>query len=90
MKKFIIERRLPGAAGLSQQELKEISQTSLAGVATLRKPYKWVRSLVTEDAIYCIHEAEEADVIEEHSAVCNFPVHAVREIKKEFGPETAN
>jgi hypothetical protein len=89
MKQFIIERKLPGAGNLSQEELKQISQTSLAGVATLGKPYKWIQSLVTEDAIFCIHEADEAAVIEAHSAVCHFPINVVREVKAVFGPETA-
>jgi hypothetical protein len=89
MKQFIIERKLPGAGNLSDQELIDISKTSLAGVVTLGKPYTWIQSYVTEDAIICVHEAEEANVIEEHSAICHFPINVVREVKRVFGPATA-
>lgn len=89
MKKFIIERKLPGAGNLSQEELKTISQTSVGVVAALGKPYKWIESFVTDDAIYCIHEAEDEVVIREHSACANFPINVVEEIRAVIGPDTA-
>jgi len=90
MKKFIIERKLPGAGNMSAAELKAISQTSVNVVDNMGKPYKWIESFVTEDAIYCIHEAETEGVIQEHSAICHFPVNKVEEVKRVNGPQTAN
>jgi hypothetical protein len=89
MKKFIIERKLPGAGNMSQEELKAISQTSVGVVAAMGKPYKWVESFVTDDAIYCVHEAESEEVIHEHSTSCQFPINVVEEIRAVIGPDTA-
>ena len=89
MKKFIIERKLPGAGNMTAEELQAISKTSVTVITILGKPYKWVESFVTEDKIYCIHEAESEDAIREHAKCGNFPVHKIEEIKAIFDPTTA-
>jgi len=52
MKKFIIERNLPGAGNLTPEDLEAISRTSNAVITVLGKPYHWIQSFVTEDKIY--------------------------------------
>jgi hypothetical protein len=89
MKKFIVERKLPGAGNMTVEELQAISKTSNAVITILGKPYKWIQSFVTEDKIYCIHEAESEDAIREHAKCGNFPVHKIEEIKAFFDPTTA-
>ena len=90
MKKFIIERKLPGAGNMTHEELQALSKTSNAVISVMGKPYKWIESFVTEDKIYCIHEAENEDTIREHSHCGNFPVNTVEEIKVVIGPYTAD
>jgi len=89
MKKFIIERKLPGAGNMTAEELQAISGTSNAVITVLGKPYIWIESFVTEDKIYCIHEAENEDAIREHAKCGNFPVNKIEEIKAVIGPSTA-
>ena len=89
MKKFIVERKLPGAGNLTPEELQEISKTSNTVISVLGKPYTWVQSFVTEDKIYCIHEAETEIDIREHAKCGDFPVHNVEEIKVTIDPSTA-
>jgi hypothetical protein len=89
MKKFIIERKLPGAGNMTAEELKAISKTSVNVVDQMGKPYKWVESFVTDDAIYCIHHAETEDAIQEHSAIARFPINKVEEVRVVIGPGTA-
>jgi hypothetical protein len=88
MKKFIVERKLPGAGNLTGEELQAISKTSNAVITILDKPYKWIQSFVTEDKIYCIHEAESEDAIREHAKCGNFPVNKIEEIKAVIDPST--
>ncbi|GAA4322510.1 hypothetical protein GCM10023149_22870 [Mucilaginibacter gynuensis] len=90
MKKFVIERHLPGAGKLSSEELAGITQTSCAVVDGLGKPYHWVQSFVTDDKIYCIHIAESEEVVREHAAKGNFPVTSVAEVKAVIDPTTGN
>jgi hypothetical protein len=89
MKKFIIERKLPGAGNMTDEELITISKTSVTVITVLGKPYKWIQSFVTEDKLYCIHEAEDENAIREHAKCGNFPVNKIEEIKTIIDPTTA-
>lgn len=90
MKKFIIERKLPGAGNMTAEELQELSKSSNAVISILDKPYTWIESFVTEDKLYCIHEAENEEAIREHAKCGNFPINKVEEIKTIIDPSTAN
>lgn len=89
MKKFVIERNLPGAGNLTAEELRTISQTSCAVLDEMGKPYHWIQSYVTEDKIYCIHIAENEDVIREHARRGNFPINMISEVKAIIDPVTS-
>jgi hypothetical protein len=90
MKKFIIERNLPGAGNLSPQELQNIARASCEVVCSLGKPYHWIQSFVTEDKIYCIHIAENEETVREHSRLGNFPINTISEVKSVIDPLTSN
>ena len=90
MKKFMIERNLPGAGNLSAEELQAISQTSCAVVNGLDKPYYWIQSFVTDDKIYCIHIAENEEAVREHARLGNFPINTIAEVKAVIDPLTSN
>jgi Protein of unknown function (DUF4242) len=77
---FIIEREIPGAAGLSKEELSGIAQASCDAMASLDRPYRWLHSYVAGDKFYCVHEAESADVVREHARVGGFPADTVTEV----------
>jgi len=53
-------------------------------------PYKWITSYVAGDKIYCVHEAESADVIRRHAREGGFPADKVTEVAAIIGPATAN
>ena len=89
MKKFVVERILPGAGSLNAQELKEISRVSCEIIKRMGKPYHWIQSFVTEDKIYCIHIAESEEVVREHARLGKFPINTVSEVKAIIDPSTA-
>jgi hypothetical protein len=90
MKKFVIERNLPGAGNLSAEELKGIAQTSCAVVDQLDTPYHWVQSFVTDDKIYCIHIAESEELVRQHAKMGNFPINTIAEVRAVIDPSTAS
>jgi hypothetical protein len=90
MPTFIIEREIPGADKLSPAELRDISAKSNEVVAGLGVPYTWVTSYVAGDKIYCVHEADSADIIERHAREGGFPANKVTRIAAFIGPETAD
>ncbi|HET9824830.1 MAG TPA: DUF4242 domain-containing protein [Chitinophagaceae bacterium] len=89
MKKFIIERKLPGAGNMTVEELKAISKTSVDVVTSMGKAYSWVQSFVTEDKMYCIHIAENREDVRTHGKCGGFPVNSIEEIKHVIDPSTA-
>jgi len=90
MKKFVVERNLPGAGNLSLEELQTISQNFCEVAKQLGKPHYWVQSFVTEDKIYCIHIAGSEDAIRKHARLGKFPINTIAEIKTIIDPLTSN
>lgn len=90
MKKFVIERSFPGASNLSQEELRNISQTFNEVANEMETPYTWIQSFITEDKIYCIHIAASKEAIREHSKIARFPIHTINEVKTVIDPATGN
>ena len=90
MKRFIIEREIPGASELSQAQLADIARTSNAAVASLGVPYIWINSYVAGDKIYCLHETDDVETVREHARRGGFPADVVVTVAAQFGPETAN
>jgi hypothetical protein len=89
MKRFLIEREIPGASELTEEQLAGIAAKSNDVVASLGVPYRWVMSYVAGDKIYCVHEAEDEETIREHARRGGFPANTVTEVANEFGPHTA-
>lgn len=88
MPKYLIERRIPGAGTLSPDELQDISQTSNGVLATMAPRVQWMQSFVTDDAIYCIYIAEDADSIREHADGGGFPADVVTTVHAVIDPTT--
>lgn len=86
MKKFIIERTIPGAGKLTAEELKVISDTSCEVVNGLGKPYYWVETFVTDNKMYCIHIADDELEIRKHAERAGFPVDSISDVKNTIGP----
>jgi hypothetical protein len=89
MKRFMIERHVPGASTLTQEQLADIARTSNEAVASLGVPYHWVTTYVVGDTLVCVHETEHEDAIREHARRGGFPCDDLTEIVAEFGPWTA-
>ena len=84
MHTFMIEREVPGAEKLTEAELLGITATSNQAVTDLDRPYTWCHSYVAGDKIYCIHDAENADVVLEHARGGGFPANLVAEVAAVF------
>ena len=89
MPKFIIERELPGAGALQQQELKAISQKSCDVLRGLGPQVQWQQSYVTGDKIYCVYIAPSEELIREHAKQGGFPINRVSRVLSIIDPTTA-
>jgi hypothetical protein len=89
MPRYLIEREIPGAGDLSQQELQAISQKSCSVLRNMGPQIQWVESYVTGDKIYCVYIAPDEAAVREHAAQGGFPANRVSEIKRMIDPTTA-
>jgi uncharacterized protein DUF4242 len=55
MPKFVIEREVPEAGKLSDAQLREISQHSVAVLREMGPEIQWLHSYVTGDKVYCVY-----------------------------------
>jgi Nickel responsive protein SCO4226-like len=84
MPTFLIEREIPGASKLTDDELRGITTKSNDTVVGLQRPYTWRHSYVAGDKIYCIHDAERAEDVIEHARTGGFPANLVVEVSRVF------
>lgn len=89
MKKFIIERNIPGAGNMSKEELAAITATSCGVVEDMNKPYHWIQSYVTDNKVYCVHIAEDEATVREHAERGGFPVDHIEEVQEIIDPTFA-
>lgn len=90
MKKFVIERNLPGAENLTSAELLTLARSFCEVIDNMGKPHHWIQSFITADKIYCIHIAESEEAIREHARLGRFPVNTVSEVRSVIDPLTSN
>ena len=89
MPKYLIEREIPGAGKLTQQELRAISEKSCSVLQRLGPQIQWVHSYVTGDKIYCVYVAPSEDWVRRHAQEGGFPANRITEITGMIDPTTA-
>ena len=86
--KYIIEREVPGAGKLSQQQLQAISQKSCSVLNKLGSQIQWLHSYVVDDKIYCVYIAPDEEMIREHARQGGFPANRISEVSTMIDPTT--
>jgi hypothetical protein len=89
MKKYLIEREIPGVHQLNGEELKGAAATSNAALAQLGPKVQWVQSFVSQDKTFCLYLADNEDAVREHAKLSGFPANRITEITGVIDPTTA-
>ena len=89
MPKFVIERAIPGIGGSKAAELQAISQKSCGVLQEMGPDVQWVHSYVTDDKIYCVYNAANAELVREHAKRGGFPANSVARVITTIDPTTA-
>lgn len=90
MKRYVIERNIPGVGGFDGRQLKEAAMTSNAALAKLAGRAEWVESFVVDDKTFCIYLADGESAVQEHARLSGFPATKVSEVRSIIDPMTAN
>ena len=89
MYKFLIERELPGAGQLTNEQLVAVAQKSCGVLRDLGPEIQWVHSYVTADKITCIYLAPNAELVREHARRGGFPADRIEQVDAIIDPLTA-
>jgi len=87
MPEYVIEREVPGAGNLTEDEIREISLRSLAVLKDMGSGIQWMHSYVTNEKIYCIYFAHDEEKIREHGRRAGVPVNRVSAVRRLLNPE---
>lgn len=90
MKRFVIERHIPGVGSLGVQELGSLAAASNAAVRQLKGQVQWVHSHIAADNTFCIYLGDSEDAVREHSRLAGFPITRVNEIVTVIDPISAH
>ena len=89
MPKYLIERELPGAGDLGDDQIQGISQKSCQVLGELGPQIQWVESFVTDDKIYCVYIAPSKELIEKHAKQGGFPANKISKVRRMIDPTSA-
>ena len=89
MRKFLIERHIPGVANMSKSDMRVVAKKSVGVLASLGVEIQWVESYVCGDKLYCIYLASDEDLIREHSRLTGIPANSISEIASIIDPTIA-
>jgi uncharacterized protein DUF4242 len=89
MKKFVIEREIPGVGDLDACGLAAAARKSNAALAALGPRIQWQHSYVAGNKTYCVYLAEDEAVIRAHAEQSGFPATRITEIRSVIDPTTA-
>lgn len=89
MKRFVIERNLPGVQNLAPGELRDAAAQSNAAIDKLGGKVTWEHSYVVQDKTFCIYIADSAESVMKHAQDSGFPANKVTEVRTVIEPLTA-
>ena len=88
MPKYLIERDLPGAGRLGEEELRAISAKSNAVLRDMGGDVVWQQTFVTADRMYCVYIAPSEARIREHASRGGFPADTIAQVTRVIDPAT--
>jgi Protein of unknown function (DUF4242) len=90
MKRYMIEREIPGIGDFSVTELCGAARASNKALASIGPTIQWQHSYVTGDKTFCIYLADNEDEIKKHASLSGIPFARITEVRQIIDPLTAN
>lgn len=84
---YVIEREVPGAGSLTEEQIRDVSLKSLEILKDLGPKIQWLHSYVTDEKIYCVYFASDEETIREHARRVGLPVNRVSAVRRLVNPE---
>lgn len=89
LKRYLIERDIPGIGGMSLVELCGAARASNRAIEQVGAIH-WQHSYVGGDKTFCVYLAESEDAIRRHAELSGIPITRITEVPQVIDPLTAN
>src|SRR5262245_11016398 len=86
MKKYVIERDVPGIGACTLAELRVKAEASNEILARLAPDIQWIQGFVVDDRMFCIYLACDEELIREHSRLSGIPFTRIHEVRAVIDP----
>ncbi len=86
MPQYVIEREIPGAGNLTDDQLKAVSLKSIESLGQLGAQIQWLHSYVTEDKVYCVYIAPDEATVQQHALMTGIPANRVSRVRRLLDP----
>jgi hypothetical protein len=90
LKRYLIERSIPGVGGMSIVELCGAARASNRAIEQIGNDIQWQNSYVAADRTFCVYLAANEEAIRKHAELSGIPVTRIVEIPQIIDPLTAN
>jgi hypothetical protein len=89
MPEYVIEREVPGAGQLTEEQVRAIAMKSVEVLGALGSNIRWVHSYVTDDKVYCVYFSTDEQLIREHARMVGTPANRISAVRRMLGPGDA-
>ena len=86
MPEYVIEREVPGAGQMTEEEIRDVSLRSLEALKAIGPQIQWLHSYVTDDRIYCVYFAQDEAPIREHARQLGVPANRISAVRRLIDP----
>ena len=90
LKRFIVEREIPGVGSMSLVELCGAARASNQAIDQIGHEIQWQHSYVAGDKTFCVYLAKNEATIRKHAELSGIPVANITEVPQIIDPLTAN
>ena len=80
--KYVIEREIPNAGSLTEEQLRDVSLRSIAVLEELGSSIQWLHSFVTDDKVYCVYIAPDEATIRKHAEKTGLPANRISAVRQ--------
>jgi hypothetical protein len=87
MPEYVIEREVPGAGTMTEEQIRDVSVRSLEVIKGIGPQIQWLHSYVTDDRIYCVYLAPNEDVIRDHARKLGVPANRISAVRRLIDPK---
>ena len=90
LKRYIIERDLPGIGPMSLVELCGAARASNQAIDQIGTDVQWQHSYIAGEKSFCVYLAKDEATINKHAELSGIPISRITEVLQVIDPLTAN